>query len=98
MFPLETLITPIILYGCEVWGCSISRESWRNIEMIQKQFISYSLKIKGNTIYPILLIEGSLSCIECMTIFRYLMYKKKLYNMEVRRLQKNSYNSSQNHL
>jgi len=28
----ETLVTPIILYGCEVWGCSISRESWRKIE------------------------------------------------------------------
>jgi hypothetical protein len=27
----ETLVTPIILYGCEVWGCSISRESWRKI-------------------------------------------------------------------
>ena len=23
----ETLAIPIILYGCEVWGCSISRES-----------------------------------------------------------------------
>ena len=23
----ETLITPFILYGCEVWGCNISRES-----------------------------------------------------------------------
>ena len=22
----ETLVTPVILYGCEVWGCSISRE------------------------------------------------------------------------
>ena len=21
----ETLITPVILYGCEVWGCGISR-------------------------------------------------------------------------
>ena len=28
----ETLDTPVILYGCEVWGCSISRESWRNID------------------------------------------------------------------
>jgi hypothetical protein len=27
----ETLVTPVILYGCEVWGCSISRESWRKI-------------------------------------------------------------------
>jgi len=21
--PFETIVTPIILYGCEVWGCSI---------------------------------------------------------------------------
>ena len=33
---LEALVTPIIFYGCEVWGCIISRESWRNIEKIQK--------------------------------------------------------------
>ena len=28
-FLFETLVTPIILYGCEVWGFNISRESWR---------------------------------------------------------------------
>jgi hypothetical protein len=48
----ETLVTPVILYGCEVWGCSISRESWRKIEKIQKNFITYNLKIKGNTPIP----------------------------------------------
>ena len=53
----ETLVTPVILYGCEVWGCSISRESWRKIEQIQKRFIMYNLKIKSNTPYHILLIE-----------------------------------------
>ena len=42
----ETLVTPVILYGFEVWGCSISRESWRKIEKIQKRFITYNLKIK----------------------------------------------------
>ena len=30
----EMLVTPVILYGCEVWGCSIYRESWRKIEQI----------------------------------------------------------------
>ena len=50
----ETLVTLVILYGCKVWGCNISRESWRNIEKIQKNFITYNLKIKGNTPYPIL--------------------------------------------
>jgi hypothetical protein len=62
----DTLVTLVILYGCEVWGCNISRESWRKIEQIQKNFITYNLKIKGNTPYPILLIEVSLSPIESM--------------------------------
>ena len=53
----ETLVTLVILYGCEVWGCNISQESWRNIVQIQKRFITYNLKIKINTPYPILLIE-----------------------------------------
>jgi hypothetical protein len=47
----ETLVTPVILYGCEVWGCSISHESWRKIEQIQKNFITYNLKMKE--IHPI---------------------------------------------
>ena len=42
----ETLVTPVILYGCEVWGCNISRESWSKIEKIHKHFITYNLKIK----------------------------------------------------
>jgi len=50
-FLFKTLVTPVILYGYEVWGCSISRESWRSIEQIQKRFITYNLKIKSNTPY-----------------------------------------------
>ena len=46
----ETLVTLVSLYGCEVWGCN----SWRNIEQIQKHFITYNLKIKSNTPFPIL--------------------------------------------
>ena len=84
----ETLFTPIILYGCEVWGCSISRESWRKIEQIQKNFINYNLKIKGNTPYPFLLVETSLSPIESMAMTRCLMYKNKLNNMEDKRTPK----------
>ena len=87
-----------LIYGCEFWGCSISRESWRKIEQIQKNFITYNLKIKGNTPYPILLIEVSLSPIERKTMIRYLMYKNKINNMDDKRLPKISSDSSQNHL
>lgn len=71
-------------------------ESWRKIEMIQRQFITYNLKIKGNTPYPILLIEVDLSPIESAAMFRYLMYRKKLHNIEFKRLQKIASNFSQN--
>ena len=97
-FLFETLVTPVILYGCEVWGCSISRESWRNIEQIHKRFITYNLKIKSNTPYPILLIEVGLSPIESLAMTRLLLYKHKLNNIGDHRLPKLALNSSQNHL
>jgi hypothetical protein len=93
----ETLVTPINLYVCELWGSNISRESWRKIEHIQKNFITYNLKIKGNTPYPILLIEAIISPIESTTMIRYLMYKNKINNMDDKRLPIISSNSSQNH-
>ena len=94
----ETLVAPVILYGCEVWGCSISRESWRKIKQIQKHFITYNLKIKSNTPYPILLIEVGLSPIENMAMTRYLMYKHKINNVGNTRLPKIDLNSIQNQL
>ena len=94
----ETLVTPIIFYECEVWGCSISRESWRKIEKIQKRFMTYDLKIKRNTPYPILLIEVGLYSIESLAMTRLLLYKHKINNMGDHRIPKLALNSMQNHL
>ena len=94
----ETLVNPAILYGCEVWGCSISRESWRNIEQIQKFFITYNLKIKNNTPYPIVLIKVSLSHIESLAMTRLLLYKHQINNMGDHILPKIYLNSIQNQL
>ena len=94
----ETLVSPVIWYGCEVWGCSISRESWRKIEQIHKRFIMYNLKIKSNTPYPIHLVEVGLSPIERLAMTRLLLYKHKINNMGYHRLPKLAFNSIQNHL
>jgi hypothetical protein len=94
----ETLTTLVILYGCKFWGCSISRESWRKIEQIQKNFITYNLKIKGNMPYPILLLEAILSPIENVAMARYLMYKNTLNNMEDKRIPKIASKSIHNYL
>ena len=96
-FLFETLVTLVIL-GCEVWSCSISRESWRKIEQIQKRFITYNLKIKSNTSYPILLIEVGLSPIKSLVMIRLLLYKHKLNSIGDHRFPKLALNSSQNHL
>jgi len=69
----ENLVTLVILYACEVWGCIISIESWRNIEQIQKHFIMYNLKIKSNTPYLVLLIKEGLPPIESLAMTRLLL-------------------------
>jgi hypothetical protein len=76
----------VILYGCELLGCSISCESWRKIEKIEKNYVTYNLKMKGNMPYSILLLVEILSSLESMTLNGYLIYKNKLKNMEDKRL------------
>jgi hypothetical protein len=68
------------------------------MNQIEKNFIIYNLKIKGNTPYPIFFLEENLSPIESPTMTRYLMYKNKLNNMEDMRLPKIASKSSGNHL
>ena len=94
----ETLVILVILYGCEICGFNISRESWMKIEQIQKRFITYNLKIKSNTPYPTLLIEVGLPPIESLAMTRLLLYKNKINDTGDHRLPKIALNSSQNHL
>ena len=68
---------------------------WTNSKV---NFITYNLKIKINTPYPILLIEVGLSPIKSMAMTRYLMYKHKINNMGDQRLPKIALNSNQTHL
>lgn len=44
----------VILYGYEVWGCSVFKHGWRKIKMIQMHFVTYNLKIKRYISYFIL--------------------------------------------
>jgi hypothetical protein len=81
-----------------IWGYTISIESWMNIEKIYQHFTIYNLKIKSNTVYPIHLIDVSLSFIESMAMTRYLIYKHKTNNMKDKRLPKIVSNSSQSHM
>ena len=51
------MVTLVILYGCEVWDGSMSEHKWRQVERIQKHFITCNLKVKTTVSYEILLAE-----------------------------------------
>ena len=92
----ETLVTPVILYVCDVWGCNISRESWRKIEQIQKRFITYKIKIKS--IHPTLFSLQKWVFPLSRASTWLLLYKHKINNMGDHRLPKIAFNSIQYHL
>jgi len=93
----DTVVTPTILYECEVQGCSISRDSRIRLKQIQNNIITYILNVKSNTPYPIFFIQASLSPIKCMTMIIYLVYKNKINNMDDEKLAKIASNSNNNH-
>ena len=66
--------------------------------MEKERFITYNLKIKSNTPYPILFIEVGLFLIERLAMTRVLLYKHKINNMGDHGHPKLALNSSQNHL
>ncbi|KAH9319051.1 hypothetical protein KI387_020820, partial [Taxus chinensis] len=76
------LVTPVVLYGCEVWGSSMSNHGWRQIERIQKHLITSSLKVKSTVPYEILLAEAGSFSLEASAISRMISYLKKVENMD----------------
>ena len=36
----DTLVTPVLLYGVEVWGGSIPKSTWKEFENVQKHFLT----------------------------------------------------------
>ena len=79
------LVIPVILYGSEVWGSSVSNHKWRQIERIQKHFITTNLKIKSIVPYKIILAEAGMFPVEASTIVRLLSYLKKVSKMDAHR-------------
>ena len=56
------------------------------IEKIQKCFITYNLKIEGNIVYVILLLEASIYPFKSMVKNMYLIYKNNLNNIGDKRI------------
>ncbi|KAH9293516.1 hypothetical protein KI387_041284, partial [Taxus chinensis] len=76
------LVTPVALYGCEVWGSSVSKHGWRQLERIQKHLITSTLKVKSTVPYEILLAEAGTFPMEASAITRLISYLKKVESMD----------------
>ena len=75
------LVTSVVLYGCEVWGSSMSTCRWRQLERIQKQLITSNPKVKATVPYKILLAKAGALPLEAMPITKLISYIKRVENM-----------------
>ena len=82
----DALVIPVILYGVEVWGGSISNSTWKDFEGVQKRFLTTFLKVKSQTPYRLLLLETGTLPIEIMGIERVTAYMLKVKTSPQNRL------------
>jgi hypothetical protein len=76
------LVILVVLYGCEVWASSTSNLQWKQIEKIQKHFITNKFKIKSLVPYDIILSEIGAALIEAIAMVRLIRYLNKIEQME----------------
>ena len=72
------LVILVILHGRELWANSTSNMQWKQIEKIQKRFITNKLKIKSAVPYAILLSETGAAPIEAIDVMQGIRYLKKI--------------------
>ena len=75
-----------MLYGAELWGGSISANTWDEIEKIQKNFIRQYAGVRVTTPYSILLIEADCLPIKYHGMLQVMRYIQKTKNIPDSRL------------
>ena len=77
----KAIVTQVLLYGVQVWGCTISLNPWNEIEKIQNMFSRRQLGGKWTTSYQVMLLEISVWPIEILTLYQVYRYITKVKNM-----------------
>ncbi|MCO5550705.1 hypothetical protein L7F22_004195 [Adiantum nelumboides] len=90
----DTLVTPVLLYGVEVWGGSISKSTWKEFENVQKRFLINVFQVKTQTSYMLLLLESGSLPIEVMGMERVVGYMLKMQKRASHRLPKITWEAS----
>lgn len=82
----RALVEPVLLYGAEVWGPAICKNTWDRLERVQKAFLTYSLGVKDTVPYQILLYETGFWPLQHSAMRRHLAYFHKVDGMDEHRL------------
>lgn len=90
----NSLVMPVILYGVQVWGPTISQSSWSKVEAIQKLFLEMELGVKTQTPYALLLAEASLFPLELEALYLTLQYVMRVEALKDSRLPKQAFHTS----
>ena len=90
----NTLVTPVLLYGVEVWGGSIPKSTWKAFENVQKHFLTKFLQVKKQTPYTLLLLETGSLPIEIMAMERVVAYMFKVKKSPSHRLPRIAWEAS----
>ena len=92
----DTLVTPVLLYGVEVWGGSIPKSTWKAFENVQKHFLTKFLQVKKQTPYTLLLLETGSLPIEITAMERVVQYMLKVKKCPSHRLPRIAWETSKN--
>ena len=88
-------MTPLLLYGVEVWGGSITKSTWQEFENAQKRFLTNFFQVKTQTPYKLFLLESGSLPIEVLGMQRVVEYMLKIRDSPLHRLPKIAYEASQ---
>ena len=91
----DTLVTPVLLYGVEVWGGSIAKSTWQEFENAQKHCLTNVFQVKTQTPYMLLLLESGSLPIEVLGMQRVVEYMLKTRDSPLHWLPKIAYEASQ---
>lgn len=85
-FLFKSLVQPVILYGCQVWGTNLAKGMWKKIEKVQKRFLIEELGVRVQTPYPMVLAETGMLPLEGEALCSLISYIAKLKKMDSNRI------------
>ncbi|KAL3681099.1 hypothetical protein R1sor_024055 [Riccia sorocarpa] len=74
----DTLVLPALLYGVPIWGPSLAKTNWAEIELVHKKFLQVELGVRPQIPYALLLAETGRVPLEIEALFLTIQFAQRL--------------------